>query len=102
MLRYLRLDIVQCEVHRLRLLALAFGTVTLCVPKALWDGLLATELCDGSVDGHTPHDGDNPVFLLACVHIEHGLECRSHTYFLFGAKLNYESSMTVNETCAEY
>lgn len=41
-------------------------------------------------------------FLLTCVHIEHGLEYCSHIYFLFSAKLNYESRMAVTEFCTKH
>lgn len=79
----LRLDVVKCGVHRLCLLALAFCAVALGIPKRPLDGLLAAELCDSPVDCHSSHNGHNSIFLLTCVHVEHGLECRSHTRYFY-------------------
>lgn len=79
----LRLDVVKCGVHRLCLLALAFCAVALGIPKRPLDGLLAAELCDSPVDCHSSHNGHNSIFLLTCVHVEHGLECLSHTRYFY-------------------
>ena len=87
MLDDLRLDVVQSEVDVPCLLALAFGSVALDVPKRFRDTLLATEVRHRPVDCHSSHDGNNAVFLLAAVHVEQHFECTScHTRFLF-AKL---------------
>ena len=64
MFRYLRLDVVQCEVHRLRLLALAFGTVTFRIPKRLGNGLFATELRNSPVIVARPMMGTTAFFSL--------------------------------------
>ena len=75
---------------------LAVSLWTQCFGKNITDSLcnalLATELCDSSVDCHTSHDRDKSVSHLASIYIEDCLESTSHnSYFLFGAKLNYES-----------
>ena len=87
MLDDLRLNVVQSEVDVPCLLALAFGSVALDVPKRFRNTLLATELRHSPVDCHSSHDGDNTVSFLAAVHVEQHFECTScHTRFLF-AKL---------------
>ena len=50
---------------------------------SLGNALLATELCDSSVDCHSSHDRDNSVSLLASIYIEDCLECTSHNCLLF-------------------
>ena len=62
-------DVVQCQIDVPCLLALAFGSVALDVPKRFRDTLLATELHHSPVDCHSPHNGDNTVFHLAAVHV---------------------------------
>lgn len=87
MLDDLRLDVVKGEVDVPCLLALAFGSVALDVPKCFRDTLLATELRHSPVDCHSSHDEDNSVSLRAAVHVEQHFERTScHTRFSF-AKL---------------
>ena len=50
MLGDLSLDVVKRKVHLLGFLALAYGTVALGIPDSLGNALLATELCDSSVN----------------------------------------------------
>ena len=48
------------------------------------------ELGYRAVDCHSSHDGNNTVFLLACVHVEQHLKCTSHNPILFGYKISYQ------------
>ena len=57
--------------------------VALGIPDSLGNALLATELCDSSVDCHSSHDRDNSVSLLASIYIEDCLESASHNSYFF-------------------
>lgn len=83
MLGDLSLDVVKRKVHLLGFLTLACGSVALGIPNSLGNALLATELCDSSVDCHSPHDRDNSVSLLASIYIEDCLESASHNSYFF-------------------
>ena len=83
MLGDLSLDVVERKIHLLGFLALAYGSVALGIPDSLGNALLATELCDSSVDCHSSHDRDISVSLLASIYIEDCLECTSHNSLLF-------------------
>ena len=83
MLGDLSLDVVKRKVHLLGFLALAYGSVALGIPDSLGNALLATELCDSSVDCHSPHDWDNSISLLASIYIEDCLESASHNSYFF-------------------
>lgn len=83
MLGDLSLDVVERKIHLLGFLALAYGSVALGIPDSLGNALLATELCDSSVDCHTSHDRDNSVSLLASIYIEDCLESASHNSYFF-------------------
>ena len=85
----LRLDIVEGKVDVTRLLAFPFYPVRLGVPLLHRNGMPATELRLRPVDCHSSHDGDISVSLLAPVHEEQHLECRSHTRLLFCCKINF-------------
>ena len=63
--------------------SLTYGSVALGIPDSLGNALLATELCDSSVDCHTSHDRDNSVSLLASIYIEDCLESASHNSYFF-------------------
>ena len=83
MLGDLSLDVVERKIHLLGFLTLAYGSVALGIPDSLGNALLATELCDSSVDCHTSHDRDNSVSLLASIYIEDCLESASHNSYFF-------------------
>ena len=53
------------------------------ITDSLGNALLATELCDSSVDCHTSHDRDNSVSILASIYIEDCLESASHNSYFF-------------------
>ena len=83
MLGDLSLDVVERKIHLLGFLTLAYGSVALGIPDSLGNALLATELCNSSVDCHTSHDRDNSVSLLASIYIEDCLESASHNSYFF-------------------
>ena len=83
MLGDLSLDVVERKIHLLGFFTLAYGSVALGIPDSLGNALLATELCDSSVDCHTSHDRDNSVSLLASIYIEDCLESASHNSYFF-------------------
>ena len=78
-----RLDVIKRKVHLIGFLASPFGSVALGIPDSLGHALLATELCDCSVDCHSPHDWDNSISLLASIYIEDCLESASHNSYFF-------------------
>ena len=67
MLDDLHLDFIQSQIDVPCFGTLAFRPVAFRILKGLRNGLLATELCDSTVDCHSSHDRDNTVFLLAAV-----------------------------------
>ena len=79
--------------------------LTLCIgiPYSLGHALLATELCDCSVDCHSPHDWDNSISLLASIYIEDCLESASHnSYFFVWCKIKLLELHGKNKTYAEW
>ena len=54
------------------------------------DTLLTTELSHRTVDCHSPHNGDNTVFLFASVHVEQHLKCTSHNLIFICYKISYQ------------